>query len=150
SPGTRIIRVLSPGDDTADEPGPAENVLCAVTRRASQDDLIRVIDRVLSCAPRKSVKPRAPLVMCVDDEVAALRTLSRVLRRQGYRVLTYSEPEVALEELPLLNPDLLILDVLMPGLSGFEVLDEIRRYHSTPVPVLLLSALDDEEKIAEG
>jgi len=57
---------------------------------------------------------------------------------------------VALEELPLLKPDLLILDVLMPGLSGFEVLKEIRNYHPAPLPVLLLSALDDDAAVAEG
>jgi DNA-binding response OmpR family regulator len=150
SPGTRIIRVLSPGDSSADEPGPAENVLCAVTRGASEEDLVKVIERVLSCAPRKSLKSKAPLILCLDDEAATLRSLSRILRRQGYRVLSYTEPEAALEELPLLKPDLLILDVLMPGLSGFEVLDELRQYHATPLPVLLLSALDGDDKVAEG
>jgi DNA-binding response OmpR family regulator len=150
SPGTRIIRVLSTNDPGADEPGPAENVLCAVRRGALPEDLDKVIDRVLGCAPRKSIKSNAPLVLCVDDEAATLRSLARILRRQGYRVLSYTEPEVALEELPLLKPDLLILDVLMPGLSGFEVLDDLRRYHERPVPVLLLSALDGDDKIAEG
>jgi DNA-binding response OmpR family regulator len=150
SPGTRIIRVLSGGDPAPDEPGPAENVLCSVLRAASPEDLVKVIERVLSCAPRNTVKPKAPLILCVDDEAATLRSLSRVLRRQGYRVLIYTEPETALEELPLLKPDLLILDVLMPGLSGFEVLDDLRRYYASPVPVLLLSALDGDDKIAEG
>jgi len=150
SPGTRIIRVLSPGDSSADEPGPAENVLCAMTRRGSPDELVRVIERVLSCAPRRTLTTKAPLVMCLDDEAAHLKSLSRVLRRQGYRVLSYTEPEVALEELPLLKPDLLILDVLMPGLSGFEVLHEVRRYHPAPLPVLFLSALDGDDMIAEG
>jgi DNA-binding response OmpR family regulator len=150
SPSTRIIRVFSPGDPSADEPGPAENVLCAVTRRGSSEELVRVIERVLSCAPRRTLSSKPPLVICLDDEVYYLKSLSRILRRAGYRVLSYVEPEAALEELPFLEPDLLILDVLMPGLSGFEVLDEIRRYHSAPLPVLFLSALDGDDRVAEG
>jgi DNA-binding response OmpR family regulator len=150
SPGTRIIRVLPTGDSAADEPGPAENVLCAVSRRSSPDDLVAVIERVLSCAPRGTLRSKPPLVVCLDDDPAFVKSLSRVLRRQGYRVLSYTEPEVALEELPLIKPDLLILDVLMPGLSGFEVLDEIRFYYSAPFPVILLSALEGDDKIAQG
>jgi len=151
SPGTRIIRVFaSSGAEAADEPGPADNVLCSVNRRASVADLEGVIARVLSCAPRSTLATRPPLVMCVDDDGLFLRSLARVIRRQGYRVLTYTEPEIALEELPLVKPDLVILDVLMPGLSGFEVLGEIRQFHPSSLPVVLLSALDGEEKIAEG
>lgn len=150
SPSSRIIRVFSPGDPLAEEPGPAENVLCAVTRRGSSEDLLRVIERVLSCAPRRMLSSKAPLVICLDDEIHHLKSLSRILRRAGYRVLSYAEPESVLEELPLIKPDLLILDVLMPGLSGFEVLDEVRRYYPGRLPVLLLSALDGEDRIAEG
>jgi len=150
SPETRIIRVLAPRDPAAAEPGPADNVLCTTDRRASPEDLAQTIERVLSCAPRGSQTSKAPLVICVDDDLLFLQSLARVIRRQGYRVLTYSEPELALEELPLLKPDLLILDVLMPELSGFEVLDEIRRYYPGTLPVVLLSALDSDDMIAEG
>lgn len=151
SPGTRIIRVLSPrGSSPADEPGPADNVLCTVTRRSSADDLDGVITRVLTCAPRGKQATRAPLVVCVDDDALFLQSLARVIRRQGYRVLSYTEPELALEELPLVKPDLMILDVLMPGLSGFEMLTDLRRYHPAQLPVVLLSALEGDASFAEG
>jgi len=151
SPGTRIIRVLAPrGSSPADEPGPADNVLCTVTRKSSADDLDGVITRVLTCAPRGRLATRAPLVVCVDDDALFLQSLARVIRRQGYRVLTYTEPELALEELPLVKPDLVILDVLMPGLSGFEVLTDLRRYHPAQLPVVLLSALEGDSSFAEG
>jgi DNA-binding response OmpR family regulator len=150
SPGTRIIRVIGSRDRDPAEPGPADNVLCTTTRRASSWQLAATIERVLTCAPRGTQRSKAPLVICVDDDAVFLKSLARVIRRQGYRVLTYEDPELALEELPLLRPDLLILDVLMPGLSGFEVLDEIRRYYRGTLPVVLLSALDTDEKIDEG
>ncbi|HLY73366.1 MAG TPA: response regulator [Planctomycetota bacterium] len=150
SPDTRIICILSPLDPLGGEPGPDGNVLCSMSRRASPAEFAEVIDRVLNCAPPRTPQQEAPLVICVDDDRQFLDSLARLIRRQGFRVMTYSEPELALEELPLLKPDLLILDVLMPGLSGFEVLDEIRRYYRTSLPVVLLSALDSDEKIAEG
>ena len=134
----------------ADEPGPADNVLCTVKRQAPAEDLARVVTRILSCAPRGTLAIRPPLVVCVDDDVLFLRSLARVIRRQGYRVLSYTEPEVALEVLPLVKPDLVILDVLMPGLSGFEVLGELRQFHPAGLPVILLSGLDEEAKFAEG
>jgi DNA-binding response OmpR family regulator len=150
-PSARIIRVFpSAGSPSADEPGPAENVLCSVSRRASVEDFSRVIARVLGCAPRRTQATRAPLVVCVDDDALFLRSLARIIRRQGYRVLTYPDPEYALEELPLVKPDLMILDVLMPGLSGFEVLGEIRQFHPGSVPVVLLSAVDGDARYAEG
>jgi DNA-binding response OmpR family regulator len=150
SPATRIIRVLPLHDPALDEPGPTDNVLCTMTRRASPKEFADTINRVLSYAPRGTERLKAPLVVCVDDDPPFLNSLARLIRRQGCRVLTYSDPELALEELPLVEPDLLILDVLMPGLSGFEVLDEIRRYHRDSLPVVLLSALDSDEKIAQG
>ena len=151
SPGTRIIRALSSNPSTsADEPGPADNVLCSVMKRTAPEDLTRVIAKVLECAPRAMLSAKPPLVVCVDDDAQFLQSLARLIRRQGYRVLSYTDPEFALEELPLVKPDLVILDVLMPGLSGFEVLGELRRYYSTRIPVVLLSGLDGEARFAEG
>jgi DNA-binding response OmpR family regulator len=151
SPGTRIIRALSSARSTsADEPGPADNVLCSVMKRSATDDLARVITRVLGCAPRANLATRPPLVVCVDDDAQFVHSLARMIRRQGYRVLSYTEPELALEELPLVKPDLVILDVLMPGLSGFEVLGEVRQFYSTRIPVVLLSALDGEGRFNES
>jgi DNA-binding response OmpR family regulator len=151
SPETRIIRALPPGDTgLPDEPGPADNVLCSVMKRSAAEDLDRVITWVLGCAPRAKLATRPPLVVCVDDDALFLQSLARVVRRQGYRALTYTDPEFALEELPLVRPDLVILDVLMPGWSGLEVLGEVRQFYSPRVPVVLLSALDAESRFAEG
>lgn len=151
SPGTRIIRVFSGNAwGSADEPGPADNVLCSVKKRAPADDLLCVITRVLSCSPRGSQATRSPLVVCLDDDAVFLRALARIIRRQGYRVLSYSDPELALEELPLVKPNLMILDVLMPGLNGFEVLEEIRQFYPGRISVILLSGQDGDARIAEG
>src|SRR5688572_17021237 len=85
SPGTRIIRVIGSRDQDPAEPGPADNVLCTTTRRASSGQLAATIERVLSCAPRGIQRSKAPLVICVDDDGIFLKSLARIIRRQGYR-----------------------------------------------------------------
>ena len=64
--------------------------------------------------------------MMVDDEQAILRLLSRTLEPEGYGVVVAANGGSALALLEEHKPDLVILDIMMPGLNGFQVLDMIR------------------------
>jgi DNA-binding response OmpR family regulator len=77
-------------------------------------------------------------VLLVDDEPHILNFLSSKLRVSGYEVLTASNGFEALEQVQAQEPDLMVLDVLMPGKDGFETLKELRTF--SPVPVIILSA----------
>ncbi|GAB2737789.1 response regulator [Nocardioides pakistanensis] len=77
-------------------------------------------------------------VLLVDDEETLLRTLSMNLRARGYDVLTAADGEAALETLRSRRPDVLILDLGLPGMSGVEVLRQLRQWST--VPVIVLSA----------
>jgi len=83
-------------------------------------------------------------VMVVDDTPANLDLLDRILRAEGYRVLAFPRGRLALEAAAETPPDLIVLDVLMPDMDGFEV---CRRLKANPrlasVPVLFISALGD-------
>lgn len=83
-------------------------------------------------------------VMVVDDTPANLDLLDRMLRAAGYRVLAFPRGRLALEAAAETPPDLIVLDVLMPDMDGFEV---CRRLKANPrlasVPVLFISALGD-------
>ncbi len=85
-------------------------------------------------------------VLVVDDNVSTLDLLSRRLRRDGHEVTSCDNGEGALELLGGSDYDLVLLDLLMPGLSGIEVLHRIK---STPLtatlPVIIVSALDEIE-----
>lgn len=94
--------------------------------------------------------PLGPLVLCVDDEPAFLNGLSRLLRLRGYRVACYGDPEQALEALPFLSPDLVVLDVAMRGMSGLQMAEEIREVYGRSLPVLVLSGLDSDREIRRG
>ena len=77
-------------------------------------------------------------VLVVDDEQRILNFLSSKLRASGYEVFTASNGAEALEQVQAQEPDLVMLDVMMPKMDGFETLKEIRSLSS--VPVIILSA----------
>ncbi len=84
-------------------------------------------------------------IMVVDDDREMLNLINRVLEMEGFDVVVVDEGDAAVTLLDKANPDLVILDVLMPGLDGFETLDLIREH--SKVPVIMLTALHDIESL---
>jgi DNA-binding response OmpR family regulator len=84
----------------------------------------------------------AEKILVVDDEISLQETLAYNLKKQGYDVETAGNGTEALELAREIKPDLIILDVMLPGLDGFEVCRILRKEMSTPV--LMLTARDDE------
>lgn len=84
----------------------------------------------------------AEKIMVVDDEISLLETLAYNLKKQGYEVETASDGPTAVELARTSHPDLILLDIMLPGMDGFEVCREIRKEMNTPV--LMLTARDDE------
>lgn len=68
-----------------------------------------------------------PLVMVVDDEPVLCNILQRILEREGYRVITAYEGETALELVKQYKPDLVVLDIMLPGMDGRELSSRIRK-----------------------
>ncbi len=81
-------------------------------------------------------------ILVVDDEVSLQETLAYNLKKQGYEVFTTGNGTEALSMARDIQPDLIILDVMLPGLDGFEICRILRREMTTPV--LMLTARDDE------
>ena len=85
-------------------------------------------------------------VLVVDDNGLVCRTLARLLSRSGYAAQCIESGEEALVYLQNCQPAVVFLDVMMPGISGFEVLKSIRRdERCKKVVVLMYSALSDSE-----
>jgi len=81
-----------------------------------------------------------PLVLVVDDDAAMRWTLSRLLRAEGLDVVAEVDGAGALESVKLLKPDLVLMDVMMPGMSGLEVCGLLKEDPATRlIPVLLLT-----------
>ena len=88
-----------------------------------------------------------PVVLVVDDEPQILRVMRASLPIRGYEVLTASTAEEALNQLSKQVPDLVILDLAMPEMSGLEVCRRVREFSS--VPIIVLSAKGSEsDKVA--
>ena len=81
-------------------------------------------------------------ILVVEDEPAMLQTIRYNLERSGYAVCVASDGRVGLEVFNREEPDLVILDVMLPGLDGIEVCKEIRKNSS--VPIIMLTAKDQE------
>ncbi len=89
---------------------------------------------------------RKYLVLVVDDEARIVRFVRARLVEDGYQVVTANTGEAALELVESDQPDLVILDIMMPGIDGFETLRRIRR--DSDIPVIMLSArLSDADRI---
>jgi len=86
-------------------------------------------------------------ILAVDDQPPNLRLLDAVLSPRGYRVITASSGEEALELLPSSGIDLVLLDIVMPGIDGYEVCRRIRSEPATAfLPVVMITASGDQEK----
>ncbi len=84
----------------------------------------------------------ADRILVVEDELSLQETLAYNLKRQGYEVETTGDGKAALEIARRLRPNLILLDVMLPGMDGFEVCRILRQEMNTPV--LMLTARDDE------
>lgn len=90
----------------------------------------------------------AARLLIVDDDLTLAGMLREILELEGYGVIALANGESALQQLSDLAPDLVILDVMLPGIDGFEVLRRIREKHE--LPVIMLTARGDEAERIEG
>ena len=120
----------------------------------SPRDLVQLVQRLLGETPRgmtgESDSGR-PLVLVADDDEDILALVSFRLNRAGYRVLSAPDGEQALELIVGRRPDLAVLDVRMPKLTGIDVIRKVRATKSlSELPMVLLSAGVEDENIASG
>jgi len=98
----------------------------------------------------KEARP-ATVVLVVDDAPQSLGHLCQALEDDGYTVLVARDGEAALTRLDLVTPDAILLDALMPGLSGFEVCRRIKQDPALAhVPIIFMTGLSETAHIVEG
>jgi DNA-binding response OmpR family regulator len=90
-------------------------------------------------------------ILVVDDEPAITASLSYCLEQEGYRVIVASSGEDAARKILNSIPDLIISDIMMPGVDGYELCRRIRDYYKTrEIPFLFLSAKSTAESKIRG
>ncbi len=93
------------------------------------------------------------IIAIVDDDPYIVEVFAVTFEHAGHSVLPFTDPQEALEKLPHLAPDIILLDLMMTPITGLQFLDEWRKLESLrDVPVIILSAWDvsseDREKYA--
>ena len=90
-------------------------------------------------------------VLVCDDERHIVRLIQVNLEREGYKVVTAYDGKEGLEKVRTEKPDLMVLDVMMPYMDGFEVLKALRRDADTAeLPVIMLTAKAQDRDVFEG
>jgi adenylate cyclase len=110
-------------------------------------DVLRTVQPLLAgSAVRETV--RSSRILVVDDNAANRDVLARRLMREGHQVVTAANGASALELVAGQNFDLVLLDLIMPEMSGFELLRRLKAaQHTSDVPVIVISALDELDSI---
>jgi two-component system, OmpR family, KDP operon response regulator KdpE len=91
---------------------------------------------------------KRPLIVCVDDEADILEMLELALEDEGFDVFTVQRSVEAADVVRDKKPSLVLLDLLMPEMNGFEVLQELRSFSA--VPVMILTARGNSRDVVEG
>ncbi len=94
---------------------------------------------------------RKKKILAVDDEKAIVRLVQVNLEREGYEVVTAYDGREALEKVASERPDLIVLDVMMPYMDGFEVLQQLKKDPETrDIPVIMLTAKAQDADVFRG
>ena len=91
---------------------------------------------------------RKGLILVVDDDPTLVKLVSRILRMDGYDIITASDGETGLQIIQNEEPDLVLLDIMMSGMDGWQVCQSVREF--SDLPVVMLTAKSQAGDIAHG
>jgi PAS domain S-box-containing protein len=92
-------------------------------------------------------RPERPLVLVIEDEVAIARLIAKYIEKMGYRAVTAYSAREGFDQAVRLKPDLITLDVLMPDLDGFALIQQLKAHPETAhIPVIFLSIVQDRQQ----
>ncbi len=89
------------------------------------------------------------ILICEDEEIM-LTALEFRLRRQGFEVVRAEDGQLALDRLQSEKPDLVVADIMMPHVTGLELVTHIRETLQSDTPIIIISALEQEEVVLEA
>jgi putative two-component system response regulator len=90
-------------------------------------------------------------ILIVDDEYSGRETLQSILEGEGYNLIMAENGPQAIAQAKSILPDVILLDVMMPGMTGFEVCEKIRNDPQVAeIPIIILTALDDRDSLLRG
>jgi two-component system response regulator VicR len=89
-------------------------------------------------------------ILVAEDEIIMLKTIELRLKKDGHTVIACQDGRDALEKFAQLSPDLIITDMMMPFLSGLEIISEVKKKGGKKIPIIVLSAMGQENIVLEA
>ena len=90
-------------------------------------------------------------ILVVDDDIITIQLIEFLLKKNNYEVITASDGEEGYEKIIKENPDLVLLDVMLPKINGIEVCEKVKENKlENPPPIILLTALGQDVEVVKG
>lgn len=89
-------------------------------------------------------------ILVAEDEPMLLKTIELKLKKEGYEIISTSDGRQALEQLEKDVPDLIVTDIMMPYASGLEIISFVRKNITKKIPIIILSAMEQEKVVMEA
>jgi len=162
--GWEVLKELKRGAETRDIPVvivSATNdkelgfALGAVDYLEKPVDKTRLLQTLGRLSFTTKTKSQRMTILAVDDEPQVLALMGDILEKEGFSVIKASDGKTAVKMIVEQHPDLVILDLMMPGMSGFDVCDRLKEYHEAKdIPIIIFTAkeitAEDKERLGTG
>ncbi len=89
-------------------------------------------------------------ILVAEDDEMTISLLSFRLRKEGYEVIAVTDGKAALEKINTEEPDLIITDIMMPHVTGLEIIDYVQKKIAKKIPVIILSGAGQEDTVMEA
>lgn len=89
-------------------------------------------------------------ILVAEDEPMLLKTIELKLKKEGYEVITTSDGREAAAKIEETDPDMVITDIMMPYVSGLEIVSIVRKRIHKKIPIIMLSAMEQEKVVMEA
>ena len=94
--------------------------------------------------------PSGTTILCIDDDRDILKLLEKFLAGAGYTVITAIDGKQGLSEALTRKPDLILLDIVMPGMNGYEICKKKDKEETKNIPIIFITAKKEDEDEAKG
>jgi chemosensory pili system protein ChpA (sensor histidine kinase/response regulator) len=154
--GNHEIVVKNIGPQLARVPGVSGATVLADGRIALIVNPVQLAQRARAAAPREAPEPAvtasaAPVVMVVDDSLTVRKVAGRLLEREGYQVLMAKDGVDALEQMKDTRPDIMLVDIEMPRMDGFDLTRHVRGEPRTrDIPIIIITSRTAEKHRARA
>lgn len=125
-----------------------------ITKPIDTKDFLPMVSKHLCEVKKESVQAKPgskPFILIVDDDRMNVKLLDTYLKQEGFHTMCAYNGEDALEKIRKDPPDLILLDIMMPGVNGYEVTQKLKNDQKTShIPVILITALDSADDKSKG